>query len=99
MVEQNGCNTIIFATDEAYTQLEQLEVQRIYDFEIPGQSVKNNSSSRKYGVFGPYEIRLRVPCTFSVSASAWPIVIPYAITPLSARNQCQHEAYVDVVGE
>ena len=60
--------------------------------------MKNNSSSRKYGVFGPYEIRLRVPCTFSVSASAWPIVIPYAITPLSALNQCQHEAYVDVVG-
>eukprot|EP00973_Karenia_brevis_P009695 1307352-Karenia_brevis.AAC.1 len=98
LVAQNGTSTLVLATDEAFNQFGTLELFRIYDFEISGKCVKNNVSGVKYGVPGPYEVKLKYPCKVTVASTAWPLVLPYEWTAFDQLNQCQHEAYVDVVG-
>ena len=98
MVAQDGTNTVIFATDQAIQQFQDLELFRIIDMTIPGMCVKNNKQGAKYGVPGPFEVRLKYETKTSIASTAWPLKLSYNWTLFTDLNQCQDGEYVDVAG-
>jgi hypothetical protein len=96
--EQNGASTMFTITGDALLQFKTLEKGRIYNIEVPGSCVKNNSPAEKFGVSGAYEVRLTRECKLSLAKDAWPMKLPYSFTSFADLNQIDSNHHVDIIG-
>ena len=58
LVEQNGAETMLTATNEAFKTCVALEKWRIYEFQLTGTCVKQSTQCSRYGVRSSLEVRL-----------------------------------------
>ena len=98
MIDQNGTNTIIVATESAIPQFQKLELYRIVDFSIYPNCVKVNKLGKRYGVPGQFEVRVKYEFPMTIATVSWPIKIVYDWAPFQDLNQKIDKEYVDVLG-
>ena len=70
---QGGTETMFLLTSAARTQFLSMDETRIYKIKVKGACVKNNSQGLKYGVSGPYEVRMQYETQVNLAQHAWPL--------------------------
>ena len=95
-MEKNGANTLFTCWGDAFKQFVTFEKGRIYHLKIPGKCVKMNEE--KYGVEGPFEVKMNQPCKMIVAKEAFPCEIPYNFQQFVNLNQMQEGDTVDIIG-
>ena len=95
-MEKNGANTLFTCWGDACKQFAAFEIGRIYDLKIAGKCVKTNEG--KYGVEGPFEVKMNQPCKMSVAKEGFPCEIPYNFQDFVNLNQMEHGELVDIIG-
>ena len=97
--EQQGTNTMFVVNKDAIKSFKALEVDRIYTFEVPGRCVKSNQKGVKFGVNGPFDVKMQYPVEIKVAQVAWPLKLQYNPTPFGHLNQLEDGTFIDIYGE
>ena len=84
--EQQGTNTMFVVNKDAIKNFKPLEVDRIYTFEVPGRCVKSNQKGVKFGVNGPFDVKMQYPVEIKVAQVAWPLKLCLLYTSPSPRD-------------
>ena len=98
-LERTGAETMFSITGTARPLFENVELWRIYIMEVTGACVKLNSNGLKYGIPGPYEVRIAYPCKMSLAKNAWPAKIPYDLLEFPDLNQTADGLFIDIIGK
>ena len=93
---KNGANTLFTCWGDAFKQFVTFEKGRIYHLKIPGKCVKMNEE--KYGVKGPFEVKMNQPCKMVVAKEAFPCEVQYNFQQFDNLNQMQEGDLVDIIG-
>ena len=72
LVTRTGDEMLMTVSGEAYESFRSVEVNRIYDFKIPGRCVRHNVSGQKHGITSEREVVLKYACKYSLGAEGWP---------------------------
>ena len=94
--EQQGTNTMFVVNKDAIKSFKALEVDRIYTFEVPGRCVKSNQKGVKFGVNGPFDVKMQYPVEIKVAQVAWPLKLQYNPTPFGHLNQLEDGTFIDI---
>ena len=98
-IEEDGNESMLTVTgDAALAQFDNVEEDRVYNFEIPGTCVKANTTADKNGFDGNTEVKLQSPIKLQVAKEAWPTKVQYDPTPFINLTQVELGTWVDVVG-
>ena len=97
--EQEGTNTMFVAIRDAIKSFKALEEERIYTFEVSAKCVKTNAKGIKFGVNGPFDVKMQYPVEIRVAQVAWPLKLQYNPTPFGHLNQQEDGSFIDIFGE
>ena len=98
-LERLGPESLFSITGTARPLFDNVELWRIYTLEVAGACVKINFNGLKYGIPGPYEVRISYPCKMSLATNAWPAKILYKLLEFPDLNQTADDVFVDIIGK
>ena len=75
-----------------------MEELRAYVLQFPGKYLKKAKSAPKNGVGGEWEVRANGALVVHLCKEAWPLKVPYQLTPFMNLNQREKGDWVDAVG-
>ena len=97
-MEKNGTETAFILSEGAIQSFEGCKEDSIYDLEIPGTCVRVRHGASKFGVFGPVEIRAKLPCKVQLSETRWIPTPTYEFVAWGTLQQKHDGDFIDIVG-
>ena len=95
---QRGDEIMMVCTGEALSLDKNLLEDRIYDFEIAGQSVKKNTNGIKNGIMGTFDIICKFAPKFTLAETAWPTIIYYDFKSFINLVEVGMDDWIDIMG-
>ena len=96
LVTRTGDEMLMTVSGEAYESFRSVEVNRIYDFKIPGRCVRHNVSGQKHGITSEREVVLKYACKYSLGAEGWPTQVKFNIVSFQNLTQQTPGSWIDI---
>ena len=98
LIQAHGEELYIHATGDARVSLLGMNSEEVYELEIPGVSVRQNTNVKKNGVESKFEVRISTAMTVKSSPQVWPLKVQYNFIPLNEMEKLHVGDIIDVQG-